>query len=95
MAAIEAPAALRWLARAVKIRSACQAQDPTNAIVARDHALALLQLSDAQLSAGDHSSALEPRRKAASIFVALRRANALEARFIPLADQLAAAFPDA
>ena len=95
MAQVDPPTALGWLTRAVEVRSACQAQDPTNAGVARELGVALFQLGRAHLSAGDQASAVKPLAAAASIFAQLRRAGALEPRFAPLADMLAAAFPDA
>lgn len=83
------------LTRAVEVRTACRDRDPTNAIVARELAVVSLQLGGTHLSAGDEASAVQPLAAAASIFAQLRRAGALEPRFAPLADQLAAISPDA
>ncbi|HRI10267.1 MAG TPA: hypothetical protein PKW35_20755 [Nannocystaceae bacterium] len=55
---------------------------------------ALVQLGRAHSSAGDPTSAQRSLRRAAAVFAELRRAGAIEARCAPLAEQLAAAFPD-
>ncbi|MCB9703901.1 MAG: TIR domain-containing protein [Myxococcales bacterium] len=90
-----APETLRWLTRAVAIRASLLTQDPSSATAARELAVALGFLGQAQSFADDESAALESRRRAASIFAQLRRAGALDARYSPMANFLARMFPDA
>ncbi|HMN95565.1 MAG TPA: hypothetical protein PKC43_05005, partial [Phycisphaerales bacterium] len=88
MATVEPSKAGAWLEPALAIRCAAVEREPENVVVRRELAIVLIQCGHATQS----ELAL---RSGAAILIELRRAGVLEARYVPLSEELEAQFGSA
>ncbi len=88
MAKVDPESAFQWLSRAVEIRRERRGAAPESAIVQRELAVTLHQL--ARVPSLDPAETQKLVAEASTLLEDLRDRGALDARFLPLADRLAA-----